>query len=427
MKPIIRDPRALFFHGDALEIDRILPPNSVDALVEDPPYGLGFMGKEWDHDVPGVPFWQAAMRVMKPGAHGLVFGGTRKYHRQVCAIEDAGFEIRDCLMYLYGSGFPKSLNVSKAIDAKLGTEPLVLGTRAGTGTTSFGGDENGKGLGPEVPIVLAGSPEAAAWDGWGTALKPAWEPIILFRKPLEGTVAENVLRYGTGGLNIDGCRIASGARPLREHTGRDGNVYGAGLEGSRAVGETEQGRWPANLILDELAALVLDEQSGTLKSGARRGKTAPNASMFGVGAGGPCEGSEGGASRFFYTAKAARKERDRGLEHLPPRSGGEATDREDGSEGLENPRAGAGRGGGARNFHPTVKPVSLMRYLVRLLTPPGGVVMDRFGGSGTTAVAALEEGLSVITVEKTDDYLPIIEGRIRAALARTAAGVRSEE
>lgn len=343
--------------------------DSIDAIATDPPYELGFMGKRWD--ASGVAFqvdlWEQLLRVLKPGGHLLAFGGTRTYHRMTCAIEDAGFEVRDSLHWLYGTGFPKSLNVG---------------------------------------------------EGRGTALKPGHEPIVLARKPLEGTVAANVAKWGTGALNIDGCRIAGDVPVFARRGDLMTNVYGSGLGGGNRTGETREGRWPANVLLDEGAAAELDVQSGTLTSGTRAAGVRKGIG-FGssaTGDGGPAiVGSEGGASRFFYVAKPARAERDAGCAHLPAKSGGEATDREDDSAGTQNPRAGAGRTGGARNFHPTVKPVELMRYLVRLVTPPGGLVLDPFAGSGTTGVACIHEGFGFLGIEREEEYLEIARARLKRA------------
>lgn len=361
--------------GDCLEVLRAIDAHSIDATVTDPPYGLSFMGKAWDYDVPRVDVWREVLRVLKPGGHLLSFFGSRTYHRGVVQIEDAGFEIRDSLMWLYGTGFPKSLTAN------------------------------------------TGMPE-----GQGTALKPAHEPIVLARKPLVGTVAANVQAHGTGGLNIDGCRIEGVPRDPGfvnpSERSDDWGMQRPGLVGR----EQPSGRWPANVCLDEGAAAMLDEQSGTLKSGtgavirAAGAGYKPNAlgrESRAIGTPNVEYGDSGGASRFFYCAKASRSERDRGCEHLPPKSGGEATDREDGSIGTENPRTGAGRTGGARNFHPTVKPIALMRWLVRLVTPPGGTVLDPFTGSGTTGIAALEEGFSFIGIERDAEYLAIAEARLQ--------------
>ena len=302
--------------GDCLDVMPTLEANSVDAIVSDPPYGLAFMGKEWDHGVPGVEFWREALRVAKPGAHLVAFGGTRTYHRLACAIEDAGWEIRDCLSWLYGSGFPKSHN------------------------------------GP--------------WGG--TALKPAWEPIILARKPLVGTVAANVTQYGTGGLNVDGCRIGTDAVTVNNY--RDGKDF-TSWSGSRAGMSYETristGRWPANVCLDEDAAAMLGEPS-----------------------------------RFFYTAKASGREREAGLEGMPQRP----------SYMVENGSKTAAAANGVRNHHPTVKPIALMRWICRLVTPPNGLILDPFTGSGTTGCAAVLEGFRFVGIEREAEYVEISERRI---------------
>lgn len=372
---VLADPRALLIRDEAHNVGRYLRENAVDAWVTDPPAGIAFMGKGWDKDHGGRDGWIAkhaaifaeALRVMKPGAHGLVWALPRTSHWTATALEDAGFEIRDIHLHLFGTGFPKSLNIG---------------------------------------------------EGRGTALKPAAEHWILVRKPLTSTVAANVLEHGTGALNIDACRIGE------DVVGRGGGASGpewrentGGMKGGEA--RPVAGRWPAHVSLDEEAAAVLDAQSGVLKSGARAGKTAPNASMFGVGAGGPCTASEGGASRFFYVAKPSRAERDRGCEHLPPKSGSEITGREEGSAGSQHARAGAGARNGARNFHPTVKAQALMRWLIRLITPPGGLVLDTFCGSGSTGVAALAEGCEFVGIDRDlDDNTGEVLGYCEVAKAR---------
>lgn len=353
--------RASVAHADARAFLQTLPENSIDSCVTDPPYELGFMGKAWDST--GIAFdpafWREVLRVLKPGAHLCAFGGTRTFHRIAVAIEDAGFEIRDHLAWMYGTGFPKSLNLG---------------------------------------------------NGIGTALKPAYEPITLARKPLIGTVAATVAAHGTGGLNIDATRIAG--ESTRRSNSAEMGYHGGNISSEYQTG-SDAGRWPANVVLDEEAGALLDLQSGVLESHAYK-ITKEHATIGYHGGGG---GSKGGASRFFYSAKASRAERDLGCEGLEPKSGGEATDREDDSAGTKNPRVGAGRTGGARNFHPTVKPVSLMRWLVRLVTPPGGIVLDPFVGSGSTGIAALTEARSFLGSEMTADYAPIITGRLNAALA----------
>ena len=411
-----------------------MEPNSVDACVTDPPYELGFMGKKWDSS--GVAFdpetWRAVYRVLKPGAHLLAFGGTRTVHRIAVAIEDAGFDIRDQLSWLYGSGFPKSLDVSKAIDAHNGDERPIAGEnpRAAQQTPKRGTSALGNFDGAPPVLTSAASAASAAWAGWGTALKPACEPIVLARKPLIGTVAANVLAHGTGGINVDGCRIEGEKRSpgfadsLGEEKRRERTMSGGAM--ARQNGDS-LGRWPANVLLDEEAAAMLDEQSGVRQSGTKSHRIdiqgADGTKTYGAGVGtrmGDVYGDTGGASRFFYVAKASRRERDTGCEHLPPKSAGEATDREEDTDGLNSPRAGAGRTGGARNFHPTVKPVQLMRYLVRLVTPPGGVVLDPFTGSGTTGVAAMADGFQFIGIEREAEYATIAEARIVNACAQTS-------
>jgi site-specific DNA-methyltransferase (adenine-specific) len=359
------------FQGDCREVLACFEADSLDAVVTDPPYELGFMGKGWDRTgVSNDPAtWAAVMRVMKPGAYLLAFGGTRTYHRMVCAIEDAGFEIRDSLHWIYGTGFPKSLNLG---------------------------------------------------GGRGTALKPAHEPIVLARKPLLGTVAKNISAHGTGALNIDACRIGPRDRTdygLAKSTRSQGVAYGA--PSASADFDSSQGRWPANILLDEDAAAELDAQSGQSTSPGKTGRGAggKNGRYSPIRAQGTvaCPSDSGGASRFFYCAKASRSERDKGCDSLGHQTGGEVTGgRAEGSAGLNSPRAGAGRTSGARNIHPTVKPVALMRWLVRLVTPAGGTVLDPFMGSGTTGIAAKVEDRNFIGVEMQADYLAIAEARIGA-------------
>jgi site-specific DNA-methyltransferase (adenine-specific) len=349
--------RTALAHGDCLDIMRGLPDGYVDAIVTDPPYGLGFMGKAWDDLPPGEPWARECLRVLKPGGHLLAFGGTRTFHRLAVAVEDAGFEIRDSIAWLYGSGFPKALDVGKAIDKAAGVEREVLDTLS-KGRGSLGNRSRvAQGyrpteLNPEgtVYVTAPATDAARQWQGWGTALKPAFEPIIVARKPLDGTVAANVIAYGTGALNIDATRIEASGRPLiiSKNEGSTG-IFGDGLNGSSHGGVTNEGRWPANVILDDAAAGELDRQTG-------------------------------GASRFFYVAKAPAKER--------PKVDGVA--------------------------HPTVKPLSLMRWLVRLVTPPDGILLDPFAGSGTTLQAAQLEGFRSLGIEREQTYLPLIRARFVA-------------
>ena len=371
-------------HGDCREVMATMSDDSVDAIVTDPPYGLSFMGKGWDHGVPGEEFWAEALRVAKPGAHLLAFGGTRTFHRLACAIEDAGWEIRDTVGWIYGSGFPKSLDVSKAIDKAAGAEREVVGpnrynANKGNGHSSEKCRQAGKLCYDTAPAT----PAARQWAGWGTALKPAWELVIVARKPLVGTVVANVLEYGTGAINVDGCRVeASNGRPLIEpRSDATNNAFGDGLNGSRSAGVTTLGRWPANIIHDGS-----DEA------------TAPF----------------GSAARFFYTAKASKRDRDEGLEGRPTTTAdpyGQHRGRR--MEGNDTRFDGKPPAQG-KNNHPTVKPTDLMRYLCRLVTPPDGVVLDPFMGSGSTGKAALLEGFRFIGIEREAEYLEIARARIEA-------------
>jgi len=313
--------------GDVAEVLPTLEPESFDACLCDPPYGLKFMGKAWDHGVPGAEVWREVLRVLKPGAHLLAFGGTRTFHRLTCAIEDAGWEIRDCLMWLYGSGFPKSLGVSKALDKAAGVErERIRGVRSGVVGSTFAQDAWSKEFKDSVLSSEPITEGARAWVGWGTALKPAWEPIVLAMKPLAGTFAQNALAHGVAGLNIDGCRIGIEAR-VNLPMGAPENSYGG--YGTTATATATTGRWPANVVLDEETAAMLDEQGGFSEQRPqviRRGPRAkdhkygefPNqaGTLFEV------QGDSGGASRFFYCAKASRSEREAGLTSEPEKGGG---------------------------------------------------------------------------------------------------------
>ena len=403
--------------GNNLDILPTLPDNSVDSIVTDPPYELGFMGKKWDSSgiAYSVELWRECLRVLKPGGHLLSFGGTRTWHRVAVGIEDAGFEVRDSIAWMYGSGFPKSLDVSKAINKAAGVE-YESKPASGVGFMNASNDGYNTTLN-QLSQVGESTKEAQQWEGWGTALKPAFEPIVVARKPLIGTVAENVLTHGTGALNIDGSRIGTGEDVVtfdRIKRKEEGKTYDLGTV--TGVKESGQGRWPANVILDEYSAEVLDEQSGQLNSGAVKpttdktsrgiydhGRAVRNVNDFSA--------SSGGASRFFYIAKASKRDRNEGLEELEPQR---HSDREN-AEGVggDNPRNRTNEA--KQNFHPTVKPTQLMRYLVKLVTPPGGTVLDPFTGSGSTGKAAILEGFRFIGCELTEDYIPIIEGRLKHA------------
>lgn len=425
MEPMIEIAGARVFLGDCRDVLKGLPDNSVDSVVTDPPYELGFMGKKWDSSgvAYDVTVWQECLRVLKPGGHVLAFGGSRTWHRLAVAVEDAGFELRDSIAWIYGSGFPKSLDVSKAIDKRAGAEREKVPASGGLHKNGNMNDDNWSKIGDENPVMdssEAVTSEAKAWQGWGTALKPAFEPVVVGRKPLVGTVAENVLVWGVGGLNIDGSRIASpDGVPTFHQKGQDSvGIYGNGLHGSKATGERDYvtGRWPANVILDEVSAGLLDEQSGVSVSrsvvGNRTGKESgvlgafPGQNSVAMG-----HSDTGGASRFFYVAKASKRDRNEGLEELEAiRHADRVVD--DGPGG-ENPRNRTNQA--KQNFHPTVKPTQLMRYLIKLVTPARGVVLDPFTGSGSTGKAALLDGYQFIGAELTEEYLPIIEGRLRWA------------
>lgn len=413
----------MILSGDCVEVMRGMPDASIDAIVTDPPYGLGFMGKAWDDLPPGLEWAQECLRVLKPGGHLLAFGGSRTYHRLAVAVEDAGFEIRDQIMWLYGSGFPKSLDVSKAIDKAAGAERIFAGVGRTVckfierGECCLGhGDNNGKyGETIHHRLTAPATPEAEKWAGWGTALKPAHEPIVVARKPLIGTVVENVLKFGTGALNVDGCRVGTDER-INSPAGSLGN--GKTMDGGKVQDNqnpiSAQGRWPANLILDEEAGRLLDEQSGTLTSGAnptRRGVDDARQVLGAFGGQDSCDAPRGtdtgGASRFFYCAKAGKAERNAGLDGFEERDGGIKND-----SGRGFSESDPYREIKVRNHHPTVKPISLMAYLVRLVTPPDGTVLDPFLGSGTTGCAAALEGFDFIGIEREADYIAIAEARI---------------
>ena len=431
------------YHGDCREVMQTLHPESVDSIVSDPPYGLSFMGKGWDHGVPGVEFWAEALRVAKPGAHLLAFGGTRTFHRLACAIEDAGWEIRDCVMWVYGSGFPKSHDVSKAIDKAAGAEREVVG-RGVCGETAIS-DKAGEvaGYRPKAyyegrtgfDITAPATDAARQWSGWGTALKPAWEPVIVARKPLCGTVAENVLTHGTGGINVDGCRVASSDQ-IAAVTGkatlcgtRDGYdrpwkhdpaALAARQERANAAIEKANtlGRWPANVIHDGSDEVVgLFPQTGASSGRPRRNTAAAHNATNSMGksvADWTTLGHDdngGSAARFFYCAKASKADRDEGCEEMEQKEAGIKNDSGRGFSETD-PMAKIMR----RNNHPTVKPTALMRYLCRLVTPPGGIVLDPFMGSGSTGKAAVLEGFRFIGIERDPEYFEIAKRRIQAAM-----------
>ena len=394
-------------NADCIEAMKAMPENSVDSIVTDPPYELGFMGKSWD--ASGIAFnvevWREALRVIKPGGHLIAFSGSRTYHRMAVAIEDAGFEIRDQIMWVYGSGFPKSHNVSKGIDKAAGAVREVVGTRETSflarktkdGNTLQGdmlmSEEKGIGI---IVDSLPATPAAKQWQGWGTALKPAHEPIVLARKPFIGTVANNVLTYGVGGLNIDGSRVGDTVETWpasRSFASGISSGFTEGLEKgeTQATGVAPAGRWPANFIhdgSDEVVELFPTLHGSGNKSDVGDGQDKDyEASSYQISYAGRANrdyGSKGGsAARFFYCAKASKRDRNEGI----------------------------------ANNHPTVKPTTLMQYLVRLVTPPNGIVLDPFMGSGSTGKACVYEGFDFIGIEQSSEYVEIAQARIDFAVA----------
>jgi site-specific DNA-methyltransferase (adenine-specific) len=396
VSPHYVDEDVTVYHGACLAVMRTLPDGSVDAVVTDPPYGLGFMGRAWDDLPPGVEWATECLRVLKPGGHLLAFGGTRTWHRLAVAVEDAGFELRDSIAWLYGSGFPKSLDVSKAIDKAAGAEREVVGVNplAAKQTPKLDATSLGRFPGASPDLTAPATRDAERWQGWGTALKPAFEPIVVGRKPLAGTVAANVLAHGTGALNIDACRVGTSKEvPASPSAGGQHGTYSPiGALSERGGMDPAVGRWPTNVVLDESQAAELDRQSDVLTSGKMRAGVARSnvegwAGPMPAETGGETYGDRGGASRFFpvfrYHPKAPASERPR----LP-----------DGTA------------------HPTVKPLGLMRWLVRLVTPPSGLVLDTFAGSGTTAEACVLEGMRCIVIEREAEYLPLIVQRLTKPL-----------
>lgn len=375
--------RYTLHRGDCLQVLREMPSESVHAVVTDPPYGISFMGNRWDYDVPAVEVWAECLRVLKPGGHLLAFAGTRTQHRMAVRIEDAGFDIRDMIAWVYGSGFPKSHNLE--------------------------GD----------------------WDGWGTALKPALEPITVARKPIQTTVAENVQAHGTGALNVNGGRVgsdtvsthsrgANGAFPKRpgetsaEQSGRKKDQR-TGIDNSERVG-----RWPANMIHDgdpEVVSLFPEDAGAQAPPSPVKDRPAQVALGNGLGCSSVHHGDTGSAARFFYCAKASTEDREEGMRCSLARNNMRVNaPRKSESDKTKTVR---------KNFHPTVKPTDLMRYLVRLVTPPGGVVLDPYMGSGSTGKAAMLEGFHFIGIERDQDehgqpigYMAIAEARIAHAAAR---------
>ena len=400
-----------------------MPDNSVDSIVTDPPYELGFMGKSWD--ASGIAFnievWQEALRVLKPGGHLIAFSGSRTYHRMAVAIEDAGFEIRDQIMWVYGSGFPKSHNVSKGIDKAADFKGEVIATEKVDIGMQGGSMHAGRGTNVVERDVCELSDAAKQWDGWGTALKPAHEPMVLARKPHIGTVANNVLTYGTGGLNIEGSRVGTTVETWpSSRSYAAGQMQPGGQGETQSTGNAPAGRWPANFIhdgSDEVVALFPDTKSGAVKPYQRANRDSYSGSM-------PAEstfnkeGDSGSAARFFYCAKASKRDRNEGLDGFEAKetfalnAGGREKKTAQGDwdnvtkRWISQPKA---------NHHPTVKPTSLMQYLVRLVTPPNGIVLDPFMGSGSTGKACAYEGFDFIGIDQSAEYVEIARARIEYA------------
>lgn len=396
-------------NSDCIQAMKEMAENSVDAIVTDPPYELGFMGKSWDSS--GIAFnvevWEQALRVLKPGGHLLAFSGSRTYHRMAVAIEDAGFEIRDQIMWIYGSGFPKSHNISKGIDKAAGFEGEVIATEKIDIGMQGGSMHAGRQTNVVERDVREFSEEAQQWQGWGTALKPAHEPIVVARKPLVGTIANNVLTHGTGGLNIDGSRVGSDERINEPAHNVDGSGWGMR---DKIEASIVQGRWPANVIhdgSDEVVALFPNTKSGTLNCAniTAQNKIYGNKpkEMIGIFD----YGDSGSAARFFYCAKASKRDRNEGLEGLEAKQ----VFGDDGGtyRGLSNSKLPS------TNHHPTVKPTELMRYLCKLVTPPKGIVLDPFMGSGSTGKAAVLERFEFIGIDQSAEYCKIATARIEHA------------
>lgn len=406
--------------GDNLDVLRTLEPDSIDSVVTDPPAGISFMGKDWDHSKGGRDAWIAWMttvaaeclRALKAGGHALVWSLPRTSHWTATAWEDAGFELRDRIAHCFGSGFPKSHNISIAIDKAAGAEREVVGEYEGERVKST--------------ITAPATDAAKQWDGWGTALKPAIEDWWLMRKPLTGTVAQNVLQHGVGGINIDACRIEGNPVPINRLESWSGFGQVVQPEYKRTVNTT--GRWPANIIhdgSDEVIGLFPESagQQGDLNA---TGRDRPSSGRFGDMA--PpvphaARNDSGSAARFFYAAKASRADRDEGCGGMPLSACGMM---EDDSFDIKT-GSGNSRDTKRRNTHPTVKPQSLMRYLCRLITPPGGIVLDPFSGSFSTAKACVLEGFRFIGCDQSQEYVDIGAARIRHAVENLATGLFEED
>ena len=406
-------------NSDCILAMKEMPDNSVDSIVTDPPYELGFMGKSWDSTgiANSVEMWSEALRVLKPGGHLIAFSGSRTYHRMAVAIEDAGFEIRDQIMWVYGSGFPKSLDISKAIDKAAGAEREVLrvlpSSRAKASDSGFMMAEK---------LETAPSTDAAKqWQGWGTALKPAHEPIVLARKPIVGTVANNVLTYGVGGLNIDGSRV--GNEDTRSPASKTalGMMNDDSWQAQEVMAGSANGRFPANFIHDGSDEVVnsfpVTKATGSGKvSGFRKGGDSKNSvGISGVKSAADGFSDSGSAARFFYCAKTSKADRNEGLDEFEKKAkifNGQSDKPAGNAKGSVEDKFSTQP---SANNHPTVKPTELMRYLVRLITPPQGIVLDPFMGSGSTGKACAYEGFDFIGIDQSAEYVEIARARIEFA------------
>jgi len=425
--------------GDSLEVLKDFEDNYFDSVVTDPPYGLAFMGKKWDYDVPEVELWKEVYRVLKPGGHLLSFAGSRTYHRMAVNIEDAGFEIRDMLGWLYGSGFPKSHNIGKAVDKLQGNERETLTEiqkenlfekekkiesveRSGKTSRAYQSEEQ------TTAGIYSKTKGNSQWEGWGTALKPAHEPIVMARKPFNTSVAENVLTHGTGGINIDDCRVGTdgGTKKINTENCRESlGKYGDGLNGGK-VQSLNEGRFPANIIHDgSEEVLEIFPETGKSSGGRIGKKQQSNTTHIVAGEyrkGNPGFGDSGSAARYFYCAKASKAERNMGLDELSTKQttggGGLTAPKDnDGNYIVSGSKGTAGKYGSAKapqkNYHPTVKPIKLMEYLVRLVTPKEGIVLEPFSGSGTTLIACKQQGFNYIGIEREQEYCDIAEARLK--------------
>lgn len=404
------------FNGDNIQVLRTLPDNSVDSVVTDPPYGLKFMGKQWDYDVPSVELWKECYRVLKPGGYLLSFGSSRTYHRMAVKVEDAGFEIRDQIMWVYGTGFPKSHNVGKAVDKILGNEREIISIKPNhkKGMNFKYDNDTGGWLANDEIVETKGSSE---WEGFGTALKPAHEPIVMARKPFKGSVAKNVLKWNTGGINIDDCRVEfeETKNPATNPLYRQENDYKMPKKGEESNGVvsftssknkiSSLGRFPANIIFDDEAGGILDQQSGVTKSSNNKWigeDTSPIYGKYNFRIRDKTYDDKGGASRFFYCPKPSKKEKEEGLTNQPIQIKG----RDDGQDNRNVPQKLTKTK--RKNTHTTVKPLKLMQYLIRLVTPKNGTTVDPFFGSGTSGISALrEENFKFIGIEKEKEYFDI--------------------